>query len=67
MIEIYGHSLDAQDTPASLKALLDKKAQSYWQRSGKLHSVGKSIQMLMVDCDPSETLFVPQGTQTTAP
>jgi len=62
-VEVYGHSQDVLESSSYLKDLLDKKAQQFWQNSGKLYNVGKSVQMLQIVNDPTESLFVPQGTQ----
>lgn len=59
LLEFYGHSTDVLETQAVLKGLLDKKAQEYWQNSAKLYSVGKSVQMLEIQDNTSESLFVP--------
>lgn len=63
IIECYGYSLDPQDTPGTLKALLDKKAQDYWMGKCKLYSLGKSLPMLSMSTPQGESL-VPQGTQS---
>lgn len=64
IIEVYGHSKDVLESSGTLKDLLDKKAQQFWQNSAKLYNVGKSVQMLQIVNDPTESLFIPQGTQT---
>jgi len=61
---VYGYSQDVQESSTALKDLLDKKAKEFWQNSAKLYNVGKSVQMLQIVNDPTESLFVPQGTQT---
>jgi hypothetical protein len=63
IIECYGYSLDPHDTPGTLKALLDKKAQEYWMGKCKLYSLGKSLPMLAISTPQGESL-VPQGTQS---
>jgi hypothetical protein len=59
LIELYGHSVDVNVTQNTLKDLLDKKAQEYWQGNAKLYNLGKSIQMLQIINDSSESLLVP--------
>ena len=48
MIEVYGHSNDVHESQLVLKGMLDKKAQEFWNNSGKLYNVGKSVQMLQI-------------------
>ena len=43
IVEVYGHSQDVLESSGTLKDLLDKKAQQFWQNSAKLYNVGKSV------------------------
>jgi hypothetical protein len=56
LIECYGYSQDPSDTPATLKAAIDKKAQEYWANKCKLYSLGKSLPMLSISYGQGESL-----------
>jgi hypothetical protein len=62
LLEVYGNSPDSEATPALFKDQIDQKAKEFWNQGAKLFNLGKSVHMLQIFNNASESILVPQGT-----